>query len=92
MRSDICIGQNSFDAIFTTVIYNLFFGKIYAPYTQISRSPFKFETIGRFSGFRFEDFLEIRLYESKLYESKLYEMQLYEILLSRQSKTNKNQH
>ena len=41
-------------------------------------SPLKFETIERFSGFRFEEFSEIRLYESKLYELKLYEMQLYE--------------
>ena len=41
-------------------------------------SPFKFDTIGRFSGFRFDDFLEIRSYESKLYKSKLHEMQLYE--------------
>ena len=41
-------------------------------------SPLKFETIGRFSGFGLEDFLEIRLYESKLYELKLYEMQSYE--------------
>ena len=62
-------------------------------------SPFKFETIGRFSRFRFEDFLELddymsrnymneKLYESKLYEPKLYELELYEsklyeILLSR---------
>ena len=50
-------------------------------------SPLKYETIGRFSGFGLEDFLEIRLYESKLYELKLYEMQLYksklyEMLLS----------
>ena len=41
-------------------------------------SPLKFETAGRFSGFRFKDFLEMILYESKLYELKLYEMQLYE--------------
>ena len=41
-------------------------------------SPFKFDTIGRLSGFRFDDFLKIRLYESKLYKSKLFEMQLYE--------------
>ena len=81
MRSDICIGQNFFGAIFTPVIYNLFFGKIYAQYTQISMSPLKFKTIGRFSGFRFEDFLEIRLYESKLYELALYESKLYEMLL-----------
>ena len=51
-------------------------------------SPLKFETIGRFYGFRSEDFLEIRLYESKLYgsknytyESKLYELKLYELEL-----------
>ena len=31
-----------------------------------------FETLGRFSSFRFEDFLEIRLYESKLYRLKNY--------------------
>ena len=43
----------------------------------------KFETTGRFSGFRLEDFLEIRLYESKLYELELYESILYEMLLSR---------
>ena len=35
-----------------------------------------YKTIGRFSGFRFEDFLENRLYESKLYELKLYELAL----------------
>ena len=50
-------------------------------------SPLKYETIGRFSGFGLENFLEIRLYESKLYELKSYEMQLnesklYEMLLS----------
>ena len=78
MRSDNCIGQNFFGAIFTQVIYNLCFGKIYAQYTKISMSPLKFENTGRFSGFRFEDFLEIRLYESKLYEAKLYESKLYE--------------
>ena len=66
MRSDICIGQNFFGAIFKQVIYNLFFGKIYVQYTQISMSPLNFKTIGRFSGFWFEDFLEIRLYESIL--------------------------
>ena len=57
---------------FTQVIYNYFFGKIYAQYTQISMSTLKFKTIGRFSGFRFEDFLEIRLYESKLYVTNNY--------------------
>ena len=72
MRSDICIGQNFFGTNFSQVIYYSFFGKIYAKYTQISMSPLKFKTIGRFSGFRFEDFLEIRLYESKLYELKNY--------------------
>ena len=41
-------------------------------------SPLKFVTLGRFSCFRFGDFLEIRLYESKLYELKLYESKLYE--------------
>ena len=50
-------------------------------------TPLKFETIGRFSGFRFEDFSEIKVYESKLYELilyevKLYESKLYEMLLS----------
>ena len=78
MRSDICIGQNYFGAIFTQVIYNLFFEKYMHKYTQISMSPLNFVTLGRFSCFRFEDFLEIRLYESKLYESKLYESKLYE--------------
>ena len=88
MRSDTCIGKIFFGAIFTPVtIYNLFFGKIYEQCTQISIMPLKFETIGRFSGFRIKD-LEIRLYESKLYESKLYELslyesKLYEMLLSR---------
>ena len=73
MRSDICIGQNFFDANFTQVIYNPFFGEknIYTMHTH-TMTPLKFKTIGRFSGFRFEDFLEIRLYESKLYESKNY--------------------
>ena len=51
-------------------------------YTQISMSPFKFETIERFSSFWFEDSLEIRLYESKIYEMQLYESKLYEMLLS----------
>ena len=77
MRSDICIGQNFFGEIFTPVIYD-FFGKIYA---QISMTPLKFKTIGRFSDFRLEDFLEIRSYELKLYESKLYELKLYELAL-----------
>ena len=72
MRSDICIGQNFFGAIFTQVIYDLFFGKLYAQYKQISLSPLKFQTLGRFSGFELEDFLEIRLYESKLYKLKNY--------------------
>ena len=91
MRSDICIGQNFFVQNFTQVIYNSFFGKIYAQYTHISMSPLKFKTIRRFSGFRFEEFLEIILYESKLYEtknymsrnyeSKLYELELYELKL-----------
>ena len=44
-------------------------------------TPLKFKPIGRFSGFRLEDFLEIRLYESKLYELALYESKLYEMLL-----------
>jgi hypothetical protein len=59
MRSDICIGQNFFGAIFTHVIYNLFFGKIKAQYTKISMLQLRFKTIGRFSGFKFEDFLEL---------------------------------
>ena len=42
-------------------------------------TPLKFKTIGRFSGFRFEEFLENRL--SKLYELKLYELKLYELAL-----------
>ena len=68
MRSDICIGQNFFGAIFTPVIYNSVLKNI----CTISMMPWKFETIGRFSGFRFVDFLEIRVYESKLYELKNY--------------------
>ena len=72
MRSDICIGQNYFGAIFTQVIYSSCFEKIYAQYTQISISPLKFETIGRFSSFGFEDFLEIRLYELKNYMGRNY--------------------
>ena len=32
-------------------------------------SPLKFKTLEDFLVFRFEDFLEIRLYESKLYDS-----------------------
>ena len=44
-------------------------------------SPLKFETTERFFGFRFEDFLEIRLYELKLYESKLHDLKLYELEL-----------
>ena len=70
MRSDICIGQNFFGAIFTQVNHNLFFWKNIC--TQISVSPLKFETLGRFSIFWLEDFLEIRLYESKLYKLKNY--------------------
>ena len=45
-------------------------------------SPLNFETTGRFSAFRFEDFSKINLYESKLYLLELYESKLYEMLLS----------
>ena len=75
MGSDICIGQNCFGANFTPNIYDLFFGKIYAQWTQM---PLKFKTIGRYSGFRFKDFLEIRLFESKLYEMLLSPFNLQE--------------
>ena len=52
--------------IFPPVIYNSVLKNI----CTISMTPWKFETIGRLSAFRFVDFLEIRLYESKLYELK----------------------
>ena len=74
MRSDICIGQNFLAQFLHQLLTIYFLGKIlYEQYTQIFMPPLKFKTcIGRFSGFRFEDFLEIRLYESKLYETKNY--------------------
>ena len=58
--------------IFYASYNNSFFGKNYAQYTQISMTPLKFITFGRFSCFRFEDFLETILYESKLYKLKNY--------------------
>ena len=59
-----------------TFLHNSFFGKIFAQYPQIIKV--WNHCIGRFSGFRFEDLLEIRLYEPKNYMSwKLYESKNY---------------
>ena len=61
----------SFWCKFYTSYLQFIFWKIHKN-IHVAINLIKFKTIGRFSGFRFEDFLEIRLYESKLYETKNY--------------------
>ena len=54
---------------FYTSYLQFIFRKNIGKYTKISMSPLKFKIIGRFSGFRFEDFLELD-YMSRNYISR----------------------